>query len=98
MSEVHRSAHQVPHVDANLLEFSLSSLVALLYVAPSIVALTCNRGHVVETLIVNAMLAWTGIGWLFAMYLALHDDKKQNVHIDPRYREATTSPGSFAPR
>lgn len=74
----------------NFLEFAATMAVAGVYVIPSLVALIGNRERVIETMIINAMLGWTVIGWMFALYLALHEESANPAQITPRDRPAAS--------
>jgi hypothetical protein len=58
-------------MNATILKAGAIGAFALLYTAPILVALTYRRGHQVEAVLVNGLLGWTGLGWAFALYLAL---------------------------
>ena len=54
------------------LEFTLiASAVLLIYFAPTLIAHKRDPLGAFSVFNVNMFLGWTGIGWLFALYLSL---------------------------
>ena len=51
----------------------------LVYFAPSIVADRRGRRSVLLLALVNALLGWTIVGWLAALYWAFHRDSPKKV-------------------
>jgi MFS family permease len=53
--------------------------VVALYFLPSILADRKGRRNVLLLALLNALFGWTGVGWLAALYWALHPDNPRKV-------------------
>jgi hypothetical protein len=71
------------------------------YFAPSIVADRRGRRNVLLLALMNALLGWTIVGWLAALYWAFHRDspKKVDRMVRTQYRmKAHTTVDAFVAR
>jgi hypothetical protein len=65
---------------ATILVQAVIAVVAMLvYFTPSIVADRRGRRDVLLLALMNALLGWTIVGWLSALYWALHRDSPKKV-------------------
>jgi hypothetical protein len=65
---------------AKTLAQGMVAIVAMLvYFAPSIVADRRGRHNVLLLALMNALLGWTIVGWLAALYWAFHRDSPKKV-------------------
>jgi MFS family permease len=63
----------------DLLFCGVSIGAVALYFLPSIVADRTGRRNVLMLALLNALFGWTGVGWLAAMYWALHPDNPKKM-------------------
>ena len=59
----------------------IGSLVAMFYLAPTVVAVFNDKPNITTICGLNVLFGWTGVGWIFAMLMALNlkDDKPKGV-------------------
>jgi hypothetical protein len=66
-------------VEKTLVQALMAVVAMLAYFAPSIVADRRGRRDVLLLALMNALLGWTIVGWLSALYWALHRDSPKKV-------------------
>jgi Superinfection immunity protein len=62
-------------------------LIALVYLAPSIVAVAVSRQRSRAVLAVNLLVGWTLVGWAVSLAMALDRARSTTDRLDPRARE-----------
>jgi MFS family permease len=71
---------EIENMVAKTLVQALIAVVAMVvYFTPSIVADRRGRRNVLLLALMNALLGWTIVGWLSALYWALHRDSPKKV-------------------
>ncbi|AMH43472.1 MAG: superinfection immunity protein [Pseudomonadota bacterium] len=66
-------------VAKTLVQALLAVVAMVVYFTPSIVADRRGRRNVLLLALMNALLGWTIVGWLSALYWALHRDSPKKV-------------------
>jgi Superinfection immunity protein len=61
-------------------------LIALVYLAPSVVAVTVNRQRSRAVLAVNLLVGWTLVGWAVSLAMALDRARSTRYRPDPSAR------------
>ncbi|SAL40424.1 immunity protein [Caballeronia sordidicola] len=66
-------------VEKTVVQAFIAVVAMLVYFTPSIVADRRGRRNVLLLALMNALLGWTIVGWLSALYWALHRDSPKKV-------------------
>ncbi|KQR78972.1 hypothetical protein ASG35_09155 [Burkholderia sp. Leaf177] len=67
-------------IEKTLVQALIAVVAMVVYFTPSIVADRRGRRNVLLLALMNALLGWTIVGWLSALYWALHRDSPKKVN------------------
>ena len=67
-------------IEKTLVQALIAVVAMVVYFTPSIVADRRGRRNVLLLALMNALLGWTLVGWLSALYWALHRDSPKKIN------------------
>ena len=62
-------------------------IAALLFFVPSVIAYNRNHDNRGWVLLLNILLGWTGLGWIFCLFWAIFGKTEGRTHLETRYEE-----------